>query len=232
MTALYIILGILLFLFLLTLVNLRIYITYKNQLDVKIKYFTFTIVANNADKEKKASKKPAKKSTKKPKKEKEKKDDSFIKNLYNQRGISGLINILKYLVNTSVKSIAIIFNHLNIKNFNILVTVADEDAAQTAVKYGKVCATVYPLAGALIEKLNCKKYDVSVKPDFDKTECDTDCFVYAKIRLIFIIVAALKFTGIIKIVISTIKRAQSERNENENDKTNIDKNQRKDDFNE
>lgn len=192
MTALYIILGILFFLFVLSLCSVKFYITYTDKLHIKIKYF-FTFSLDDKAKTKKAEKSNKPKKPKSPKKKKpEKKKKSVWRDIYDEKGVSGLINVLKYIISAAKKSSKTVINHLIVNKLKILITVADEDAAETAVKYGRVCSVIYPLVGVFLSIFKCKSYETSVRSDFNKKETETDCFAYVKIRLIFIIIALIQ----------------------------------------
>ncbi|MGN0518895.1 MAG: DUF2953 domain-containing protein [Acutalibacteraceae bacterium] len=189
MTALYIILGILLLLVILLLCNVKILIKYDGELSVKIKYF-ITYDATKSEDQKPKKKKSKKKSTSdKPKKEPKKSSWQQIKE---EKGLSGLINILKSLANTTLNASKKLLNRLIVKDLRISVVIASDNAADTAINYGRACAAIYPVSAALISRLNTKKYDVSVRPDFDAKQTKIDCFAYLKIRLIFVTAFALR----------------------------------------
>lgn len=208
MTALYVVLGILLFILILLLFNVKFYITYTDKLHIKIKYFFTFSFDDMVNKKPKKSSKP--KAEKKPKAKPKKESSSPWRDIYEENGIGGLINILKYIVNTVKKSSKTLINHLIVNKLKIVITVADEDAAETAIKYGRTCSAVYPLIGILLSNLNCKSYEASVQADFNKNETELDCFAYVKIRLMFISAALLKalwayFYFVIKTAIANAK---------------------------
>ena len=189
MTVLYIILGILLLLVLLLLCNVKIFIKYDGELSVKIKYF-ITYDATKSENQK-SKKKKSKKKRNSDKPEKESKKTSW-RQIKEEKGLSGLINILKTLVNTTLNASKKFLKHLIVKDLRIFVAIASDNAADTAINYGRACATIYPVSAALISRLNTKNYDISVIPDFDVKQTKMDCFAHLKIRLIFLTAFSLR----------------------------------------
>ena len=105
MIALYIILGILLLLFLLTLFNVWVLASYNEELKlfIKVAFVKIQLVPPKPKKEKKKKKpkKPKKKGT--PDKKKPEKEKSFsIKDYVKQKGVSGILNIIKRISDFAV----------------------------------------------------------------------------------------------------------------------------------
>ena len=129
MIALYIILGILLLLFLLTLIRVQVLAEYSQELTLALKILFVKIVLVSPDKEKKpkkpAKKKPAKKEQKpkpkeeeKPKKEKEKKP-SYLSKLKEKKGLSGVVSLLTSLAKIALGALKGLFSHIVIQKLNV-----------------------------------------------------------------------------------------------------------------
>ena len=111
-------------------------------------------------------------------------------------GCSNNYDKLVLLVKT-LKSLLVKFQkllkHTVVKNFNFNISICGNDAADTAIKYGKVCSVVYPLSTLLGECVNFKPKNISVYSNFSggQTEFNLDFTVSTK--LIYIIYFAVLF---------------------------------------
>ena len=214
MLALWIILGILLLLFLITLIKVEVFATYAEELTLilKVLFFRITLVSpDKPEKEKKPKKEKPKK--KKPEPEKEKKDDdkqekkkkqSFLGKLKEKKGLSGLVSLLVSAAKIALGTVKGIISHIVLKKFDIGIALSGEDAASTAVTYGKLCSVVYPAIHVITAATVCKDYHVTIEPVFDNDQ-DTKVFadVHAYLRIICVLHEAIK-AGI-KLLIARIK---------------------------
>ncbi len=194
MLALYIILGILLLLFLITLFNVYVHADYDNELSlfIKIAFVKISILPSKPKKEKPAKKPEKKKEKKKKSGEKSKKKEpnkvfSYVK----QKGISGIVNIVKRISSLAVGVLKDFFSHLVIDELYVDLRVAGDTAEDAAVKYGRICSVFFPALRLIIEIVKVKHYDVSVNPDFTENAEDT-----AKAK----VVARIRILALLKIV--------------------------------
>lgn len=195
MIALYIILGVLLLLFLLTLLNVWVLAGYNDELrlSVRIAFVKIQLVPPKQGKEKK-EKKPKKTQKKKTKEEKPEKKKSFsIKEYVKQKGVSGILNIIKRTADFAVGTLNDIFKKITVTRFYLMLRVAGSDAADSAVKYGQVCSVLYPALKVIGEVVTIEDYDIDVEPDFsDEPKNVAQGEVTAKIRIISILKVAIK----------------------------------------
>ena len=159
---LYILLGIVLFIALVMFIPITLRASYKEKFwcAVYIGFVKLQLVPAKPKKEKK--KKKAKKQTQKteqPKKATEKKP-SLIK----QYGIEWLLNLIKKVAELAVSALQDFFSHILVKKLSLSISVAGDDAADTAIKYGKYCAVVYPAVGTIVRVVKCKGYGVDINP--------------------------------------------------------------------
>lgn len=190
MPALYIILGILLFLFLLTLFNIYVYVIYDNELflSVKVAFIKIKILPPE-EKKKKAEKKPKKEKKKKKKKKSdekpEKKKPNKLTAYFKQKGVSGIVNIVKRISKLAVGVLKDLFKKITIEKLKIEIKIAGETAEDTAVRYGEVCSVFFPALRLITQIVKVKIYDVNVNPDFtDGAKSDAKADVVAKIRIL------------------------------------------------
>ena len=52
------------------------------------------------------------------------------------------------------------------QSFNLQINLVSEDAAATALNYGKLCGVVYPAVTTIANITNFKDYHLYIKPDF------------------------------------------------------------------
>ena len=123
MIALYIILGILLLLFLITLIRVQVFAYYSEEflLTVKILFFKIKILpAKEKPEKKKPEKKPKKEKKQKPKEEAKKekpeeKKQSYLGKLKEKKGLSGLISLFTSLARIAGGALKGLFFHIVIK---------------------------------------------------------------------------------------------------------------------
>ena len=197
MTVLAIILLILLVLFLLTLFRVKLTAKYEDKplVIVKVFFLKFKFPSEKKAKKKKPKKKkssPKKKKTDKKQEKEKTKSKNPLKQLWDKKGLSGLLDILNELLALSKGVLKGFFNRLVIHNFDVKITVGGEDASDTALGYGTACAVVYPVMGRLYNALNIEDYTVDVQCDFSE-DSKTTVYAYAfgTIRIIHIIIIAI-----------------------------------------
>ena len=172
MTALYIILGILLFFILLLSVKLRVTVHSEDGVSLSVRWLFIKINILPKDESKKKKKKKKKKEKpeekeeeKKDEKVKEPKDNMFV-NFYHNNGVEGVIDLLKRLGTQLKGTFKRIAKSFIIEELYISMLVGGGDAEQTAEKYGKTCAAFYPAMGLIVDTVKVKKYKFDISPDF------------------------------------------------------------------
>lgn len=186
---LYILLGIVLLFAIILAIPIKVCVRYKNSFFCRLHIgFVRIILYPPVPKKKKAKKKKAEQQRSAPKKE-EKKENGFLKEL----GLSGVVNLFTKLVELASGVLKDLFAHIIIKSFALSIKVTGNDAADTAVKYGKVCSVVYPLTSALIRSMKYSNYGVDILPDFTEgAESKVEFFAIFKTRVIHLVKIAIK----------------------------------------
>lgn len=189
---LYILLGIALFVALVMFIPITLRASYKEDFwcAVYIGFVKLQLVPAKPKKEKKKVKKQTPK-TEQPKKATEKKP-SLIK----KYGIEWLLNLIKRVAELAVSALQDFFSHILIKKLSLSISVAGDDAADTAIKYGKYCAVVYPAVGTIVRVVKCKGYGVDINPNFsEKAETEINFDFVARV-FVFRLVALVVKHGI------------------------------------
>lgn len=196
MTGWYIAGGILLLLAALLASPLRAEVFFREELRLRLgwMFLSFQVLPPKEEKPEKKKKPRKKKSSgKKPpapaKKPEEKKPGglALLKEIFHYEGVPGLFAFLKDLAGIAAGTAKKLFAHLTVKKFDLLVVVGGEDAAETALQYGKLCGAVYPAVSMLLSACKCRRYGVTIVPDFDARETQAVFSARVKIRVIFLL---------------------------------------------
>lgn len=213
MTALLIIMGIILFFVLLLSIPVYFNVEYTDSFKAAVSWLFIKIPLYPSKEKKKKKEEPEeeKKEDAKPKKEKdEKPKENILKTFYNNQGVTGIIELITYCASALKKFSVGFIKSIIIKRLRIRIWVTEGDAAQTAVRYGKICGEVYPPLGFICSNCKAKDYNVNIIADYcgEKTtgEFETTVgivprsLINAGIGFVFRILGEL-----IKVAVSNIK---------------------------
>ena len=81
--------------------------------------------------------------------------------------------------------------HITIGRLYVNVSVCGEDAADTAVQYGAVCAVIYPIAAFTESKITVKNMELNIEPNFENAESFGEAFISFSIKPFHVISAAI-----------------------------------------
>ena len=81
--------------------------------------------------------------------------------------------------------------HIRITRLCLGIKVAADDAALTAIYYGAVCSAVYPILSLLDSLSNIALKQIDIRADFESTKPDFAFSARVKLRLFFLLAAAL-----------------------------------------
>ncbi len=125
-----------------------------------------------------------------------KSDDSvnlgYFKRLVNNKGYSAAICQLVSIIKIIFSEIEYFFSKIKIRNFICRITVAEVDAATTAISYGAVSAAVYSLTGFLHSSIDFDIKEISIKENYDTKK---GCFYLsfsAKMKVLYLLIIAIK----------------------------------------
>lgn len=176
MKVLIIVLAIIVFFVILLSVKLSVTVHYDEDITLGVNWLFIKkqlLPTDESKKKKEKKKKPKKEKKAKPDEKKdetvappkEKKENLFVR-FYHNRGVSGVVELLKNTVNALNGMFGRIFRAFIIDDLFISLIVGDGDAAQTAIKYGKTCSVVYPLLGVITANMRVHKHRCEVLADF------------------------------------------------------------------
>lgn len=207
MTALWVILGICLCILVLLFCSVSVFVAFENEFQVTVRYLFLKFqLYPKIENTKKQQKKPSEK----PEKDENIPSKSKIRGILEQKGLSGLINLLREAASAAAEAAGKWIRHLVIDQLYVEVTVADQDAAQAAVLYGEVCAGIYTPLGFLLNQVTCRQYHINVVPDFQKKKCEARCRIDFHISLLHLLAPALKaLIRFLKIIIHERKTTEN-----------------------
>ena len=151
---------------------------------------------NKTKEEKKSEAEKKDKKNKKTKKEKKPKKENKtlkkLKALWKQRGLEGIVELIKEIAKIVGGLLSSVFKNIVIRKLDLNITVAYEDAADTAIKYGYACSGIYPAMAVILRIFKYKDYNIIIIPDFDKKA--NEISVDAEISIVpwFVIAGAVK----------------------------------------
>lgn len=233
MTALYIILGIILFFVVLFSLKVSVIVEMTNINKVTIKYLflKFTVVDSSKPPKEKNPKKEKKKPEETPETEQtetdtqqpenKKQGNSFLKQLYIDQGYEGIEKMLLAVRDSLGSFLGKLYKTFTINELYLTMHITGSDAADTAIKYGKLSAWLFPLLGKIASTCKMKKYDVDISPDFLGVKNEADLYFDVSVVPIRItnaaIVLALQFVFkvLLKVLFSN-KNAKKNININKN----------------
>ncbi|MBO5859681.1 MAG: DUF2953 domain-containing protein [Clostridia bacterium] len=224
MTALYIILGIIAFFVILLSIKLAVTVHYEGDVALSIQWLFIKI--NILPKK---EKKPKKKKKEKPKKEEEpkqedekikepkkKKGDNMFVRFYKNRGVDGVVQLLKDAVAALGGMFGRIGRAFLFEELYVSLKVGGADSADTAIKYGEICSGAFPAMGLFVNKARVKKYSIEIVPDFIFNQTEAKLHTKISFRPIKFInaVFVLVFELLFKVVFKLLRHSGAPKEEN------------------
>ena len=191
MTALIIIAAIILFLLILLFLPLTVDLSYSDKLLLKVKYSGITLFNNSKAKKTKKVKKTQRKRNDGENKKPTKKKDNFVVSTYKQKGLLGTIKYFSNILSLVLKKLWWLIKRLKFKKFKLDLAIATNDAADTAIEYGKTCAALYPVLSLLQTNINFKPQEINVRADFEKNKTELKASILLTTSLLNYLILAI-----------------------------------------
>lgn len=175
---------------LLCFLPLTVNLAFCDELILKIKYSGITVF----DSEKRVNLKKGKKRKKQVEQKAEDtapKKENFFKKTYKQKGLLGTVSYFSEILTLLLKKLWWVIKHFKFRKFRLNLSVATSDAADTAINYGKICSTVYPVISFLETNADFKAKEININADFDKTDSEFQIWASVTTRVFFWLVAAI-----------------------------------------
>lgn len=150
-------------------------------LSFKLLFFVFTVSPENKKKKKKKAKKKEKEKKERPAK---KEKNNFFRSHTSDFGVFDYIELIGIVIEKFVAKIY--FDKLEAE-----IRVAGDDAAQTALNFGRLNAAIYPIAGLINGHKRIKKLHIGITPDFTTTKSVYNAEAIAYIRIFDVLAAVI-----------------------------------------
>ncbi len=220
MTALYVFLGIIAFFVIILSVKVKVTVHYEDDIALSVGwlFLKFNILPKKDNPEKPKKEKKKKEKKEKPKDEsevvpepKKKKQDNMFVRFYRNRGVNGVVQLLKDAANAVGGMFRRIGRAFLFEELFISLTVGAGDSAETAIKYGKVCSGAFPAMGLLVNKMRIRKYNLEINPDFIYGKTEARLHTKISFRPIAFINAVIivAFELLFKVVIKLLKHSKA-----------------------
>ena len=150
-------------------------------LSFKLLFFVFTVSPENKKKKKKKAKKKEKEKKERPAK---KEKDNFFRSHTSDFGVFDYIELIGIVIEKFVAKIY--FDKLEAE-----IRVAGDDAAKTALNFGRLNAAIYPIAGLINGHKRIKNLHIGITPDFTTTKSVYNAEAIAYIRIFDVLAAVI-----------------------------------------
>ncbi|MBQ3519121.1 MAG: DUF2953 domain-containing protein [Clostridia bacterium] len=141
-------------------------------------------------------------------------------------GVEGIILLIQELFSYLGSFFGGTLHAFVVDELMVDMTVTKNDAAQTAIYYGQLCSTVFPMLGAFVTKYKVRKYDFNITPDFLARKSTAEMhisFWFRPARLIgevLLLVGRLVFKFGFKVAFRMLKPVLQSRKKADNNKAN------------
>lgn len=189
MLALYILGGILAFLFVLLLIPVWAQVSFSEAFQLTIGYGPLRIPIPLEGEEGEEGPQPQKEPA-----PPEKKEGIFrLKRALKREGFWGFLQSLADFVGAAARAAGKLLGHFKLKHFDLYLCLAGAyDAADAAVRYGQLSTGVYGACGLLFSLMPCKKKGVTVDLDYSAAENKVSFEAALSIRPLFVLTAGLR----------------------------------------
>ena len=229
MIALYIILGIILFLVLVLCIPIGVSLQYDAEVraELCVAFLRIPLYPPQEKKKKKKKKAPKKKpepgETEKPEEEQpavetpaeepqaKKKGENPVLTFYKNNGINGVVDLIVRMNKAIARFGGRLARSFTFDELYIDIIVAKGDAARTAEEYGKLCAVAWPAFGYFVSSARVRKYNFNIQPDFLARYGEEAVYLrfhvtpLKLINAIIMLVFALLFKVALKFILSSRK---------------------------
>jgi len=100
-------------------------------------------------------------------------------------------DLIKNMISSGIRGLRIFFRHLVVKDLCLRIIVGDEDASACAIRYGRLCGIVGGSLATVKNFICVRERDISLSCDFNRKTSEYEASVTAKIRVCFVLEAAL-----------------------------------------
>lgn len=215
MLAVYILLGLLFLIVVILLMPVNLYLAFDETLTIRVRYAFFSYILYPQEEKKEQekpnrqkSRKQAKKSVKKPPKKEGKEKEKIhplasVADMFKEDGVSATLSYIMELVKLAGTEVKRVLRILVVDRLELELSIASEDAADTAVDYGKACGIVYPAQAVLETVFRIQKRHIQIYPDF--TAQKGKALIFLKIHVLPLRISGAVVGIIFRYFVHTIR---------------------------
>ncbi len=182
MIALYIVLGVFLFLTLILISSISVNISIIDDIRITVGFWFFRFKIFPFNEKKLKEKKPT-----------ESEKQNYLKKMISEKGFLGTVGELISVAKVILKKFGNTAKHIRVRKFFLWIVAASADPSDTGILYGSLCGIVFPALSAFqyLLKWNDRETKVSVTSDFLKEKPDLALECKLKLRVYHIVVLGL-----------------------------------------
>lgn len=191
MIVLYIIGAILLLILGLLFLPIDLYLKFKEEFVVRIRFSGVKVFPFNRKKAK-----AEEKTVDDDAASDEEKSENEIKGLFSKLkekyGFFTAVKMLLRFFNKVLSNIKPLLRHIKFKKVHLNLAVASGNAATTAIEYGVACSMVYPILSVIENVVNIDYKSINVKSDFEGQKPDFNFDLTVRMNLFYLGLTAIK----------------------------------------
>ncbi len=191
MTATIIISAVICFFVLLLFLPISVRFSYRGEARVKVKYAGITVFNTAKPKAKKKNKKEEQEKTAQAPQQKKK--ENFFVSQYKRLGFTESVKYFADIAKEVLKKLLWFVKKMHFKMFLFDLSVATDNAHDTAVQYGIVCTAVYPVLSVICSNAKFKAKKINVSADFCGTEYVFKTDLNVSVSTVYAIAALISF---------------------------------------
>ena len=139
-----------------------------------------------------------------------------LKKIIRQTGLKGFLNLIYELLKIVLSGGNRLIRRIKLTDADIYVCSTDDNAADAAYGYGKLCAAIYPATSAIYSFFRCKNGKVTVDMDYDAE--DSVVKAYASLRITSLFALAIVLNMIFKALPRIIRVLKNIKKGNKNER--------------
>ncbi len=117
---------------------------------------------------------------------------NFIKKLFDEQGVVGILLLVSNLLQTVNSAVTTLFKGLHIYSLYVKMIIGGADAADIGTMYGTICSIYYPVKGIILNGMKVDQYDDYIQPDFIAPRSEYEFQFIASINVGLLLKVALK----------------------------------------
>ena len=178
--------AVFLLLIVLLFLPVKVIVRFDKEVSVKVKLAFLPVYQIDSSKHSKSGQPPEKPETKT-----EEKKENIFGQVFQKEGFKDGIKLLFDFAGKLLKKMKKLLRHIVFDQLIFNLSVASEDAAQTAILYGEVCSAAYPFFSLLDHFSNVKYKEINISSDFTSKKTDFSFSAMIRTRLWFLLLFAV-----------------------------------------